>query len=126
MLESSFKHLICPVVVMKITDEQLKGDTLADALRDEFLAVATGIGALYAVIDFQAVTFIASTGIRPLLSLNRLLREKGGRVILCNLSDNIREIFEVTRLVSTHGSAPVTFEVQADVPSAIAQLYKGS
>jgi anti-anti-sigma factor len=126
MSEPVFKHVICPLVVLKVTENQVKGDGLSDALRDEFLAAATQVGAVYAVIDLQAVSFFASTGIRPLLSMNRYLRERGGRMILCNLSDNVREIFEVTRLISTTGAAPVTFEVAKDVPSAVAHLYQGA
>ena len=70
--------------------------------------------------------FIASTGIRPLLSLNRYLHQKGGRMILVNLNTVVRETFEVTRLVSTHGSSPVAFEVHSDVPTAVSVLYKGT
>ena len=126
MLNPAFRHILCPLVVLKVTDTQLKGDTLADSLRDEFLAAVTQVGATHAVLDFQAVTFVASTGIRPLLSLNRYLREKGGRMILCNLNEMVRETFEVTKLVSSQGSASVTFEVQPDVPAAVAVLYKGT
>ena len=126
MSEKPFKHLVCPVVVVKVTEAQIRGDVLADGLRDEFLALATQSGAVYVVLDFGAVTFLVSTGIRPLLSLNRYLQQKGGRMILCNLNPDIREIFEQTRLISTTGSSNVVFEVQPDVPSAVASLYKGT
>ncbi len=126
MSDAAFKHVICPVVVVKVTEAQIRGDTLSDALRDEFLAVATQTQAVYVVLDFQAVTFLVSTGIRPLLSLNRYLHTRGGRLVLCNLNDNIRELFEQTRLISTVGSTHVVFEVQPDVPSAVAALYRGT
>ena len=126
MSEPAFKHLICPVVVVKVTEAQVRGDALSDALRDEFLAVATQTQAVYVVLDFQAVTFLVSTGIRPLLSLNRYLHTRGGRLVLCNLTENVREIFEQTRLISTAGSGHVVFEVQPDVPTAVAALYKGA
>jgi anti-anti-sigma factor len=125
MSEEAFKHMICPLVVVKVTEAQIRGDNLSDALRDELLAVATQTQAVYVVLDFQTVTFLGSTGIRPLLSLNRYLHTRGGRLILCNLNDNIREVFEQTRLISTGGSTHVVFEVQPDVPTAIAAVYKG-
>ncbi len=126
MSDKPFKHMICPLIVVKVTEAQIRGDILSDALRDEFLAVATQTGAVYVVLDFQAVTFLVSTGIRPLLSLNRYLLQKSGRLILCNLHPDIREIFEQTRLISSGGSTQVVFEVQPDVPSAVASVYKGS
>ena len=126
MSEPSFKHLVCPVVVVKVTEAQIRGDSLSDALRDEFLALATQTGAVYVVLDFQAVMFLVSTGIRPLLSLNRYLHAKGGRLVLCNLNENIRELLEQTRLISTAGATHVVFDTQPDVPSAVAALYKGT
>jgi anti-anti-sigma factor len=126
MSEPSIKHLVCPVVVVKVTEAQIRGDSLSDALRDEFLAIATQTGATYVVLDFQAVTFLVSTGIRPLLSLNRYLHVKGGRLVLCNLNENIRELLEQTRLISTAGATHVVFDAQPDVPAAVAALYKGT
>ena len=126
MSEPVFKHVICPVVVVKVMEGQIKGDTLADDLRAEFLALATQTEAVHFVLDFQSVTYVASAGIRPLLALNRYLKDKGRRMILCNLHRDVREVLEVTRLLSTSGTTPVTFEAQPDVPTAISVLYKGA
>ena len=126
MSQHPFKHVNCPLLVVKITEAQIRGETLADQLRDELLAAATQTEAVFVVLDMQAVTFLVSTGFRPLLSLNRYLHSKGGRLVLCNLNENIREIFEQTRLISTSGSTHVVFEVQPDVPSAVVALYKGT
>ena len=45
--------------------------------------------------------------------------------MLCNLSTAVEEIFAVTRLISSSHSQPATFEVQPNVPAAIASLYQG-
>jgi anti-anti-sigma factor len=126
MSEPVFKHVICPVVVLKITETSVKGDELADGLRAEFLAVATQSEAVHIIIDMQNVSFIASTGIRPFLSLNRYLKDNHRRMILCNLHKDVREVLEVTKLLSTSGTLPVGFEAQPDVPTAISVVYKGA
>jgi anti-anti-sigma factor len=126
MPEKPFKHLVCPVVVVKITEAQIRGETLADALRDELLAVATQCTAVYVVLDFKAVSFAVSTAVRPLLSLNRYLHLNGGRLILCNLDPNVRETLEVMRLISSSGSTHATFDAQPDVPTAVASIYQGT
>jgi anti-anti-sigma factor len=124
MAEAQFQHLNCPVVVFAIREAQVKGDTLAEALRDEFLAVYQPSGATHAVVDFKAVTYLSSAGFRPLLTLLRQVRERGGRLVFCNLAPEVEETFAVTRLISTSGSAPASFEVQPDVPAAVASLYR--
>jgi anti-anti-sigma factor len=123
MSERRFQHVTTPVVVVRIKETQVMGDTLAEALRDEFLMVYLPSGATNVVIDFQMVTYLSSAGFRPLLSLNRQVRERGGRLVLCNLSKEVEEIFAVTRLISSSKSLPATFEVQKDVPAAVAALY---
>jgi anti-anti-sigma factor len=122
MAERPFTHISCPVVVLRIETAQLMGDIMADALRDDFLAASKGVGARHVVVDFQPVTYLSSASFRPLLSLLREVRARKGRLVLCNLNADVHEVFSVTRLISSHGSAPAAFEVQADVPAAVASL----
>ncbi len=124
MTSANDSHLQCPVVVLTIADGQILGDEVADALRDQLLAVAVQSQAQNVALDFSRVTFLSSSGFRPLLSLHRLLRQQNGKLLLCCLSPEVHEIFAVTRLISTKGFARAPFEVFPDVASAIASLYK--
>jgi anti-anti-sigma factor len=122
MSEPQSNYVSCPVVVLRIEPSQIMGDTMADALRDELLALRRQVGARHVVIDFQSVTYMSSAGFRPLLSLLRDVRASGGRLMLCNLHPDVREVFSVTRLISPNHSSPAAFEARADVAEAIANL----
>ena len=124
MSEQRFKHLSCPVVVLRVNEPQVMGDTVADALRDDLISAYDGSGAVHAVIDLQAVVYLSSAGLRPLLTLNRLVRSREGRLLLCGLSSDVEGVFTATRLISSAGSAPATFEKHESVPAAIASLYQ--
>jgi anti-anti-sigma regulatory factor len=69
MPEQPFKHISCPIVVLRLETSQLIGDAIADALREEFLAARERVGARHIVVDFGAVTYLSSASFRPLLSL---------------------------------------------------------
>lgn len=97
---------------------------MADELRDEMLAIYLSAHSVNLVLDFRNVTYLSSAAFRPLLRLNRQVRERGGRLVLCGFSAEVREIFAVTHLISANKSMPATFEVQADVPAAVASLYQ--
>ena len=56
--------------------------------------------------------------------LNRKVREREGRLILCRLSREVESVFVATRLISSGRSMPATFESHPDVPSSIASLYQ--
>ena len=110
-------------MVLTITEPQLQGDPVADGLRTELLAAVERSGARHVVLDFQGVTYLSSVAFRPLLSLHRKLKELGGRLVLCGMKDRVSEVFHVTRLVSAAGTSAAPFELQPDVPAAIASLY---
>ncbi|MFZ5630965.1 MAG: STAS domain-containing protein [Spirochaetota bacterium] len=48
------------------------------------------------VLDFSGVVSISSTVMRTLLASQKLLKQSGGRMILCSLANNVREVFDIT------------------------------
>jgi anti-anti-sigma factor len=124
MSEHPSKYVRCPLVVVRVNEAQVMGDTIADTLRDELLALYQQSGATHVVIDMAQVTYLSSAGIRPLLSLNKEVREREGRLILCGLTRDVESVFVATRLISSSRSMPATFERHADVPTAVASLYQ--
>ena len=50
------------------------------------------------VVDLEQVVFIDSPGLGTLIYCDRLQRERGGRLVLTNLSGPIRDLFELVRL----------------------------
>ena len=50
------------------------------------------------VIDMENLDHVASAGLRTLLTLQKRMRKKNGRMIICKVKPEIRDIFEVTGL----------------------------
>lgn len=50
------------------------------------------------LIDFSDGGYIDSSGLGALVSLNKRLREQGGELRLAGLNDDLRTLFELTRL----------------------------
>jgi anti-anti-sigma factor len=123
MPEAPFQHLSCPVIVLRVVPHEVRGDVLGSELHDEALRLHANCNATNVVIDFTAVTFLSSAGIRPLLALQRLVKERGGRLVLCNLHPAVREVLDVTRMLRSSGITTLDVETSHDVPSAVARLY---
>ena len=70
------------------------------------------------VVDFANLSYISSAGLRVLLSTAKQLKPKGGAVVFANLQDNVREVFEMTGLLSL-------FRVCDSLPEAIAAVQAG-
>ncbi len=50
------------------------------------------------VIDFDGTSFIDSSGLGVLVSLSKRIRQKDGRLRLAGLSQDLRTLFELTKL----------------------------
>jgi anti-sigma B factor antagonist len=55
-------------------------------------------GARRVVIDFAKTGYIDSSGLGALVSLGKRIREQGGALRLAGLDDDLRTLFELTRL----------------------------
>lgn len=109
------KTLVITVLLERISDPET-----SYALRDEILALVDPKTIRNVVVDLKHVTFVGSIGLLAFLAVRRRL--EGGRIVLCNLSDAIRGIFEVSRLLSHSPSVTAPFEAEGDVETALARL----
>ncbi len=83
----------------------------AEAFRETLLAqiVTCAAGQDNVVLDFGAVEYIASAGLRALMLAERQAKSKGGRVVVAALQPVVREVFEITRfglVLTLFGSVP--------------------
>lgn len=55
-------------------------------------------GATRIVIDFEKLEYLSSSGLRVIISVEKRLKEKGGRLFLSSLSETVENLFSITRL----------------------------
>jgi anti-anti-sigma factor len=126
MPDPTFVHLTSraenDVLVLTLTDSQVRGDEIADALRSELIEAVTRSGLAKVALDLGNVEFISSVAFRPLLQLHAKVKELGGRLVMCAMAPPVAEVMRLTRMVSTHGSAHGLFEEQPDLAAALRSL----
>lgn len=66
-------------------------------LRQHVLEALEG-GARKFVIDFAATSYIDSSGLGVLVHLSKKIREQGGDIRIANLNEDLKSLFELTRL----------------------------
>jgi len=66
-------------------------------LRNSFLKVLKE-GAKEVMVDFEKVSFVGSAGLATLIEMMQLLRKAGGKLGCCNINNNIRGLFEITKI----------------------------
>ncbi|MBL0926273.1 MAG: STAS domain-containing protein [Phycisphaerales bacterium] len=69
----------------------------AQVIQEEMTAAGPG-AAHRLVVDFSSVTMLASMGIGMLVSINKVCKEKGGRMAICCLRPELLEVLKLTKL----------------------------
>ena len=68
--------------------------TTAKQLEDKILTQIDSGDSRF-VIDFAYLNYISSSGLRVLYRVSSKLKEKGGRIVLCRLNDDVKRVFDI-------------------------------
>ena len=67
------------------------------------------------VVDLNGVTYAGSTSLGGFIVLHRISSQHGGRIVFCNVDDNVLEVFRVSKLTPL-------FAFAQDCPAALGLL----
>lgn len=96
------------VLIITITEPELRGDELAAKIPAELLKAVNHYGSTKVVLDFQLVEYIASLGVAALATFHsHFVKGQGGRVALCRLSPMVRDVLQAVRFISGGSTARV-------------------
>lgn len=84
------------IAVARITCPSV-GQREAPIVQDEITGAANG-AAWKVIVDFKSVTMLGSMGIGMLVTLTKQTREKGGRLALFGLSEELMGMIRLTKL----------------------------
>ena len=112
-------------IVLTINVPKMWEYEACEAIGRELKAAAAEHASSNVVIDLGRVEFIASVGVMPFLSVNKRVRENGGRLVLCNFHDFVKQVFTTTRLLVNPKSPGSPFEWAETRDEAVAMLSSG-
>lgn len=84
-------------------------------LRQHYEAHVKAKGKPDLVVDLNGVVFAGSAALGGFLALNRLARQHGGRLVFCEVDENVHEVFRISKLTPM-------FSFVDDRPAALAFL----
>jgi len=87
-------------------------------LRNKYEAHLRNRGRPELVIDLNGVGYAGSASLGHFVSLNRVARGQGGRLIFCNVDESVLEVFRISKLAPLFFFAP-------DKPAALQLAVSG-
>ena len=106
-----------PVTLIQPREQEIVRRNLINDLADDLIEYVRAEKPTHVVVSLKRVSRYSSEAIGGLIRMERRVRAEGGRVKLC-MSDELRELFKVTRLDGT------LFEIFDSESDAVASFFE--
>lgn len=115
-------HLRCvqhgDYTVVTILAERLLDEATIQLIGDELFDLVENKGRNHLILNFAHVKYLSSGALGKLISLNKKVKESGGRLLLCSIGKEIYEVFKITKLNKY-------FEIETDELTALRAVGAG-
>ena len=111
------------ILILTVEVEQVKDYVVAEELRFELVHAAKRTETTNVIVDLRKMTFMTSLACVAFLGLKAAVRDQGGRLVICNMTAFIRNVFSAKRLLSpSPHTGNVAFEEADTLKDAFARL----
>ena len=86
------------VTVVSFTDRKILDEQNIQVIGEQLFGLVDESGRKRLLLNFGNVEYMSSAALGKLITLNKKVQAAGGRLILCNIDPQIREVFEITKL----------------------------
>jgi len=86
------------IAVVTFIDKKILDENNIQMIGEDLFRLVDELGRKKVLLNFSNVEFLSSAVLGKLVSLNRKLQAVRGKLILCGISKEIREVFEITKL----------------------------
>ncbi len=86
------------VTVARFTDRHLLDQKTVEVLGEQLFSLVDGTGRQKLLLDFSNVQDLSSLAIGMLVTLNKKVRAAGGKLVLCRMDPELRQVMALTQL----------------------------
>ncbi|MCP4189165.1 MAG: STAS domain-containing protein [Planctomycetaceae bacterium] len=109
------------VLVITIRATAMRDTQICYAIRDQMIEAIDPDETQNVIINLESLTFVGSIGLLGFLAVRRKIPKS--RIVICNVTDTIREVFLLCRMISADNSADSPFEMTATLQDASNKLH---
>ena len=86
------------VTVVNFVDKRILDEQNIQVIGEQLFGLVDTEGRKKVLLNFSNVEFLSSAALGKLITLHKKLQGAGGKLILCNIHQDIFEVFEITKL----------------------------
>ena len=85
-------------LILTIKESKVFDEIIVNSINDQIQPILESNEKPNVILNFVNVTYISSSFLGKIVSMNKKIKAKSQKFILCGLNENIMEIFQITRL----------------------------
>jgi anti-sigma B factor antagonist len=86
------------ITVVNFIDKKILDEQNIQVIGDQLFRLVEELGRQKLLLNFGNVEYLSSAALGKLITLHKKVNAAGGKLILCNIDPQIREVFEITKL----------------------------
>src|SRR6516165_11099249 len=86
------------ITVVNFTDRKILDEQNIQIIGEQLFSLVDEMGRRKVLLNFGNVEYLSSAALAKFITLNKKLQKAEGRLILCNIDPQIKEVFEITKL----------------------------
>ena len=86
------------VTVARFLDRKILDEANIELVGRELFALVDSDGRKEIILDFSLVEYLSSAALGKLITMHKKVSTAGGKLLLCNIQQDILEVFQLTRL----------------------------
>lgn len=86
------------VTVVNFVDRKILDEQNIQIIGEQLFELVDSEGRKKILLDFKNVDYLSSAALGKLITLNKKANTSGGKLVLCNIRPEIKEVFEITKL----------------------------
>src|SRR5215468_3746641 len=100
------------VTVVNFTDKKILDEQNISKIGEDLFSLVDELGRRKILLNFGNVEYLSSAALGKLITLNKKVQTAGGKLVMCNICENVYEGFEITKLTKL-------FNIQKDEQTAL-------
>src|SRR5207245_5852167 len=100
------------ITVVNFIDRKILDEQNIQKIGEDLFSLVDELGRKKILLNFTNVEYLSSAALGKFITLNKKVQASGGKLVMCNINEDIFEVFEITRLDRL-------FNIQKDEQSAL-------
>ena len=86
------------ITVVNFIDKKILDEQNIQKIGEDLFSLVDELGRKKILLNFSNVEYLSSAALGKFITLNKKVQASGGKLVMCNINDDIFEVFEITKL----------------------------